>query len=102
MARGYPYIDVGCFQIDLAYHPGVFRSLEEAFDPERNAQEAARILASERLRTGDWAAAVAHYHSATPGLGGPYLDRVRAALPQAKLRATYATFHIDRPEPFAA
>ena len=94
MARGYPYIDVGCFQIDLAYHPGVFRSLDEAFDPERNAQAAAQILATERLRTPDWATAVAHYHSATPSLGGPYLERVRAALPAAKLRASYAQFEL--------
>jgi hypothetical protein len=90
MARGLPYIDVGCFQIDLAYHPGVFRSLDEAFDPERNAQAAAQVLAKERLLASDWATAVARYHSATPGLGGPYLERVRAALPTAKLRASYA------------
>lgn len=90
MARGYPYIDVGCFQIDLAYHPGVFRSLDEAFDPERNAQAAAQILATERLRASDWATAVARYHSATPGLGGPYLERVRAALPAARLRGAHA------------
>ena len=94
MERGYPYIDVGCFQIDLAYHPGVFRSLDEAFDPERNAQAAAQILATERLRAPDWATAVARYHSATPGLGGPYLERVRSALPTAKLRASYAQLQL--------
>jgi hypothetical protein len=92
MAQGYPYIDVGCFQIDLAYHAGVFRSLDEAFDPERNAQAAAQILADERARAPDWAVAVARYHSRTPTLGGPYLDRVRTALPMAKLRSAYARF----------
>lgn len=90
MLRGYPYIDVGCFQIDLGYHPGVFHSLEEAFDPERNAQEAARILVQERARGADWSTAVARYHSANPEHGGPYLERVRAALPAARLRATAA------------
>lgn len=90
MQRGYPYIDIGCFQIDIAYHPDLFRSLEDAFDPERNAQEAARLLATERARVGDWATAVAHYHSATPELGGPYLERVRAALPRARLRGQTA------------
>lgn len=106
MERGYPFIDVGCFQIDLAYHPGVFRSLDEAFDPERNAQAAAQILAAERLRAPDWSTAVARYHSATPGLGGPYLERVRAALPGAKLRAVTAEFMLgatvaDLPNPQA-
>lgn len=95
MERGYPYIDVGCFQIDIAYHPDLFRSLEEAFDPERNAQAAARLLALERARVPDWATAVAHYHSATPELGGPYLQRVRAALPGARVRGQNAQFASD-------
>ena len=90
MQRGYPYIDIGCFQIDIAYHPDLFRSLDEAFDPERNAQAAARLLALGRARAPDWATAVANYHSATPELGGPYLQRVRAALPGAKLRGQQA------------
>lgn len=95
MERGYPYIDVGCFQIDIAYHPDLFRSLDEAFDPERNAQAAARLLAVERARVPDWATAVAHYHSATPSLGGPYLERVRAALPGARVRGQNAQFPPD-------
>lgn len=90
MIRGFPYIDVGCFQVDIAYHAGVFRSLDDAFDPEKNAQAAAKILLTERSRAPDWDTAVAHYHSATPGLGSVYLDRVRNALPSAKLRAISA------------
>lgn len=87
MLRGFPYIDVGCFQVDIAYHAGVFRSLDDAFDPEKNAQAAAMILLTERSRSPDWDTAIARYHSATPGLGSAYLDRVRSALPSAKLRA---------------
>ena len=90
MTRGYPYIDIGCFQIDIAYHPGMFRSLDEAFDPARNAQAAAEILATERSRAPDWSTAVARYHSATPALGGPYLQRVRSALSAARTRALAA------------
>lgn len=90
MARGFPYIDVGCFQVDIAYHAGVFRSLDEAFDPEHNAQAAARILLTERMNSADWSTAVARYHSATPALGSAYLDRVRRALPMARLRAQSA------------
>ena len=90
MARGYPYIDVGCFQVDIAYHPGVFRSLDEAFDPDHNAQAAARILLTERVNSADWGTAVARYHSATPELGSAYLARVRRALPTARMRALSA------------
>lgn len=90
MIRGFPYIDVGCFQVDIAYHAGVFRSLDDAFDPEKNAQAAAKILLTERSRAPDWDTAVARYHSAIPGLGSAYLDRVRSALPSAKLRAIFA------------
>ena len=90
MARGFPYIDVGCFQVDLAYHAGVFRSLDEAFDPDHNAQAAARILLTHRVNSADWGTAVARYHSATPELGSAYLERVRRALPNAKLRAMTA------------
>ena len=95
MTRGYPFIDVGCFQIDILYHAGVFRSLDEAFDPERNAQEAARILSAERARGADWATAVARYHSANPEHGLPYLQRVRAALPASRIRANAADLFLS-------
>src|ERR1700752_672095 len=36
-ARGARYIDVGCFQVHLFYHPDAFASLEQAFDPDANA-----------------------------------------------------------------
>ena len=90
MERGFPYIDVGCFQVDIAYHAGVFRSLDEAFDPEHNAQAAARILLTQRMNSADWSTAVARYHSATPALGSAYLERVRRVLPMARLRAKSA------------
>ena len=90
MERGFPYIDVGCFQIDIAYHAGVFRSIDEAFDPEHNAQAAARILLTNRSNAPDWSTAIARYHSATPALGSPYLERVRNALPAATSRALFA------------
>jgi hypothetical protein len=78
--RGMNSVDVGCFQINLFYHPTAFASLEEAFDPQANAAYAARFLWELRNRTGSWETAVAAYHSATPELGGIYRDRVLAAL----------------------
>lgn len=72
-------IDVGCFQIDLHYHPDAFASLQQAFDPQNNARYAAQFLADLQLRLGDWQAAVAAYHSARPALGAPYSRQVFSA-----------------------
>lgn len=74
-------IDVGCMQISLTNHPDAFSSLEQAFDPQANADYGARFLVSLFEKTGSWQKAVAYYHSATPELGGEYQHRVYAALP---------------------
>jgi hypothetical protein len=71
-------IDVGCFQVNLKYHPMAFASLEEAFDPAFNAAYAARFLATLYARAQSWEAAVANYHSATPWHGVPYREAVFA------------------------
>ena len=41
---GVKSIDVGCMQINLAYHPDAFKSVEEAFDPEKNVEYGAKFL----------------------------------------------------------
>src|SRR5579875_441951 len=38
-------IDVGCFQVNLQQHPQAFATPADGFDPERNADYAARFLA---------------------------------------------------------
>ncbi len=78
LAAGRHSIDVGCFQISLLYHPEAFADLDQAFDPQANAQYAARFLASLQARFGNWQDATAAYHSATPELGLPYRQRVYA------------------------
>jgi hypothetical protein len=78
--RGVRSIDVGCFQVDLFYHPYAFVSLEEAFDPNANARAAARILSLGRLSSTGWDGAIAAYHSAVPLIGAVYLQKVRAVL----------------------
>lgn len=75
-AQGVRFIDVGCFQIDLLYHPHAFASLEEAFDPALNADYAARLLLLLHAQTGSWQAAVARYHSARATEGAAYQARV--------------------------
>ncbi len=77
--QGVRSIDVGCFQVNLMHHPGAFASAAEGFDPARNADYAARFLVSLYAKTGDWPAAAARYHSATPGFADAYRARVLAA-----------------------
>jgi hypothetical protein len=71
-------IDVGCFQVNLMWHPTAFASLEQAFDPDANARYAARFLLSLFSQTGSWEAAVEAYHSADPALGFAYRQQVFA------------------------
>ena len=82
-------IDVGCMQVDLAYHPHAFASLEQAFDPVANADYAARLLLS--LYHGEagesWDVAVGLYHSHTALLAAAYRDRV-AMMGSAVLHGT--------------
>lgn len=78
-AAGYRPIDVGCFQVDLQFHPSAFASLTEAFAPTSNARYAARFLNELHARTGSWPQAVALYHSAEPSLGLAYRSQVFAA-----------------------
>jgi len=88
--RGVRVIDVGCFQVDLYYHPYAFANLEEAFDPDANARVAARILSLGRLGNTGWDGAIAAYHSAIPLLGAVYLQKVRAVWPWIKTHSPWA------------
>ena len=76
LALGQRSIDVGCFQVNLKYHPAAFASLDEAFDPPANARYAAVFLNALYGRLGAWQVAAADYHSADPALGTPYGQRV--------------------------
>ena len=78
-ARGVRTIDVGCFQVDLFFHPNAFANLQQAFDPDSNADYVARFLTALHNQTGDWSAAVARYHSVMPVEGESYRRRVMAA-----------------------
>ena len=82
-SAGIHSIDVGCMQVNLVHHPAAFASLEQAFDPQANANYAAAFLSSLFRKTGSWPAAAEAYHSSTPDLGIPYGRRVMALWPQA-------------------
>jgi hypothetical protein len=78
-AVGIQSIDVGCFQVNLHYHPDAFASLAEAFDPFANARYAANLLNRLHDQSGSWPLAIALYHSAEPFEGQRYGARVLAA-----------------------
>ena len=86
-AQGMRSIDVGCMQVNLLYHPDAFATLEDAFDPARNAEYAARFLVQLHTQTGAWPAATAWYHSATPELGSDYQRKVASVWPDEQRRA---------------
>lgn len=72
------FVDVGCMQVDLHFHPGAFASLDEAFDPAANVDYAARLLVDlyRGEAGGSWDLAVGLYHSHTSVLAAEYRDRV--------------------------
>lgn len=79
-AHGVESIDVGCMQVNLQQHPRAFRSLDAAFDPRTNTRYALQFLTALYATTGTWVKAAEWYHSATPALGVPYVQKVLALL----------------------
>jgi hypothetical protein len=87
LARGVSSIDVGCMQVNLAHHPAAFAGLDHAFDPEANLRYAIGFLRALHARTGNWADAIAQYHSGEAVRGLAYHRRVSLA----RLGAAYAS-----------
>jgi hypothetical protein len=94
--KGVQSIDVGCMQVNLMYHPNAFASLEDAFDPRKNALYAAHFLNALYTEGKDWAHAIAAYHSETPALGEPYLALVLARWQNPDVPVAHATAPIKR------
>lgn len=80
MQEGYSNLDLGCFQLNLHWHGGNFRTVEDMFDPSGNADYAARFLVENHRRTGNWVDAVAAYHSTRPEDAAAYIEKVEAIL----------------------
>jgi hypothetical protein len=76
LADGVKSIDVGCMQVNLAYHGDAFESIEQAIEPKQNVEYAAQFLRNLRNEHASWTTAVAHYHSATPAHHIPYRQKV--------------------------
>ncbi|WP_171241142.1 lytic transglycosylase domain-containing protein [Ruegeria sp. HKCCA5491] len=69
--------DIGCFQINYRWHGKAFRSIDAMFDPQENADYAARFLKDLYAELGSWTAAAGAYHSRTPDLAAAYSGRFR-------------------------
>ncbi len=74
---GVKSIDVGCMQINLAYHPKAFKSIEEAFDPVKNVEYSAKFLKNlYENKDNDWIKAAMAYHSSIPHKGQRYKKKL--------------------------
>jgi hypothetical protein len=83
-------IDVGCMQVNLAYHPGAFANLAEAFNPETNVAYAATHLKKLYIAHHSWTLAVGYYHSATRRLNRSYRRKVMGLWRVERRRAAAA------------
>lgn len=107
-SEGIRSIDVGCFQVNLMYHPASFANLEESFDPAANARAAAAFLRELRGIAQGWEEAVGRYHSADPALGLPYMRQVLASwrggasMIAAPISQVAALVRVIVPQAFAA
>ncbi len=80
IARGTQSFDVGCFQINYAWHGAEFTGLQDMLNPESNARYAAKFLSELFKKTGDWRLAVGAYHSKTQEYATRYLAKYDAVV----------------------
>lgn len=80
LETGEENLDIGCFQLNVRWHGDAFASLEEMFDPDRNALYAAGFLNDLYRESGSWTQAVQDYHSRTPEFAERYLARINGLL----------------------
>ena len=78
-AAGRRSIDIGCMQVNLLYHPQAFPDAATGLQPEANIRYAITCLTALHARFGNWAEAIANYHSADAARGAGYHRRVLLA-----------------------
>lgn len=75
-AAGRRSIDIGCMQVNLLHHPNAFPDAHAGLDPAANIRYAIAFLRELHGRFGNWAEAIANYHSADAERGANYHRRV--------------------------
>lgn len=94
--RGIKSIDVGCMQINLAYHPEAFENLEEAFNPYKNMEYGAKFLKKLYSQKGnDWNKAATAYHSSLPRKAQKYAQKLSKAY-QGIIQASLETKAVNK------
>lgn len=92
--RGINNFDVGCMQINMRFHGKEFASLEDAFDPQKNVEYAAKFLKKLYDRRQDWMKAATDYHSKRPGKAKVYKKKLLASIETVKKgHQTYTTLY---------
>lgn len=84
-AQGIKSFDVGCMQVNMLYHGKEFKSIEEAFDPMRNVEYAAKFLTNlYENNNHDWLKAAMSYHSTSPKKAQRYRKKIVEAFETVK------------------
>lgn len=73
---GHENFDMGCMQINYRHHGSAFKSLHDAFSPQKNVEYGGQFLKTLFDRNKSWKTAQAHYHSGNPEFHIPYLKMV--------------------------
>lgn len=94
LRQGIKSIDVGCMQINLAYHPDAFKNIETALDPYENARYAAKFLKQLMEEKKSWSIAIGHYHSRLQPQYTSYRKRVYDQWNMERLKDS--GIHIDK------
>ncbi len=84
--QGVKSIDVGCMQINLAYHGNAFKSVEDALSPEKNVEYGAKFLTNLYKTKGkDWLNAAMAYHSSVPTKAQKYKKKIVSVYEKVKM-----------------
>ena len=82
--KGVKSIDVGCMQVNLSYHGENFASVEDAFDPAKNVEYAAKFLKKLYSQKGSWMQSAMAYHSSVSEKADTYKQKIAAAFDKVK------------------
>ncbi len=88
--QGKRNIDLGCMQVNYMYHPKAFNNFQDAFDPDKNVEWAAKMLKNLYLKFGSWKTATGYYHSYRNTRRKKYSAKVYKTL-----------FNIEKTNPFS-
>lgn len=93
--KGARNFDVGCFQINYKWHGSAFKSIEEMFDPKKNAMYAASFIVKLKREFGGWTEAVGAYHSRNRKYADNYVSKYEIEKSQLNVAQTAPDGFLD-------